>query len=291
MTWKLALLWLPCQAPGIVGSVLGPVGQVSVYCDWVRWGVESTTFVWVWQHVKSSEQIRPWNTLACNWDVKQPTNNNIFQMLLHPVLSAIQCCYWLVYCVSCGWRAQPISVSLSCPSVIDQYLTVPPGYAAATAEVPGRDHRSQGGKGAWRGNSEEWAGVPTLTAAVRAGGETTHGGHPQSGDQRTAGQSQSVGVWAGTVVGGVCFWGVFVLFLFLLQLSAYMICLCKAKGAELTLLQVQLQKRLSGDGLALTLFLLLFTIYVTCTGHLDSIVCLHYLCRTCRQLCVTMLPV
>ena len=28
----------------------------------------------VWQHVKLSEQIRPWDTLARCWDVKQPTN-------------------------------------------------------------------------------------------------------------------------------------------------------------------------------------------------------------------------
>ena len=37
MTSKLALRWLPCQAPGLIGSVLGLVGPVSVYCDWVRW--------------------------------------------------------------------------------------------------------------------------------------------------------------------------------------------------------------------------------------------------------------
>ena len=30
---KLALQWLPCQAPGVIGSVLGLVGPVSVYCD------------------------------------------------------------------------------------------------------------------------------------------------------------------------------------------------------------------------------------------------------------------
>ena len=30
----------------------------------------------MWQHVKLSVQIRPWDTLACCWDVKQPTNNN-----------------------------------------------------------------------------------------------------------------------------------------------------------------------------------------------------------------------
>ena len=28
----------------------------------------------MWQHVKLPEQIRPWDTLACSWDVKQPTN-------------------------------------------------------------------------------------------------------------------------------------------------------------------------------------------------------------------------
>ena len=33
---KLALQWLPCQAPSVIGSALGLVGAVSVYCDWVR---------------------------------------------------------------------------------------------------------------------------------------------------------------------------------------------------------------------------------------------------------------
>ena len=33
---KLAFQWLPCQAPDVIGSVLGLVGPVSVYCDWVR---------------------------------------------------------------------------------------------------------------------------------------------------------------------------------------------------------------------------------------------------------------
>ena len=36
VTKKLALQGLPCQAPGIIGSTLGLVGPVSVYCDWVR---------------------------------------------------------------------------------------------------------------------------------------------------------------------------------------------------------------------------------------------------------------
>ena len=37
VTSKLALQWpLPCQAPGGIGSVLGLVGPVSVYCDRLR---------------------------------------------------------------------------------------------------------------------------------------------------------------------------------------------------------------------------------------------------------------
>ena len=36
VTQKLALQWLPCPAPGVIGSALGLVGPVSVYCDWVR---------------------------------------------------------------------------------------------------------------------------------------------------------------------------------------------------------------------------------------------------------------
>ena len=36
---KSVLQWLPCQVRGLVGSALGLVGLVSVYCDWVRWEV------------------------------------------------------------------------------------------------------------------------------------------------------------------------------------------------------------------------------------------------------------
>ena len=35
------------------------------------------SFYLVWQHVKLSVQIRPWDTLACCWDDKQPTNPDI----------------------------------------------------------------------------------------------------------------------------------------------------------------------------------------------------------------------
>ena len=59
VTQTLALRWLPCQAPGVIGPALGLVGPVSVYCDWVTWKVWSATSVSVWQRVKLSEQIRP----------------------------------------------------------------------------------------------------------------------------------------------------------------------------------------------------------------------------------------
>ena len=71
----MALKWLLCQAPGVIRSALGVVGPVSVYCDWVRWKVWSATSISVWQHVKLSEQISPWDTLACCWEVEQQTNN------------------------------------------------------------------------------------------------------------------------------------------------------------------------------------------------------------------------
>ena len=39
VTKTLARQWLPCQAPGVIGSALALVGPVSVYCDWLRWKV------------------------------------------------------------------------------------------------------------------------------------------------------------------------------------------------------------------------------------------------------------
>ena len=39
VTSRLALQWLPCQAPGVIGSAMGLLGPVSVYCDWMRWKV------------------------------------------------------------------------------------------------------------------------------------------------------------------------------------------------------------------------------------------------------------
>ena len=57
MTSKLALHWLSCQVAGVIGSVLGLVGPVSVYCDWVRWKVWSATSISVWQHIRLSGSV------------------------------------------------------------------------------------------------------------------------------------------------------------------------------------------------------------------------------------------
>ena len=80
----------PAKAPGVIGSALGLVGLVSVYCDWVRKKVWSATSISVWQQVKLSEQIRPWDTLACCWDVKQSTNKqtNSLPDWLHTALTS-----------------------------------------------------------------------------------------------------------------------------------------------------------------------------------------------------------
>ena len=52
VTYKLEPQWLPCRAPGVIGSAPGLVGPMSVYCDWVRWKVGSAAFISVWQHAK-----------------------------------------------------------------------------------------------------------------------------------------------------------------------------------------------------------------------------------------------
>ena len=53
----MVLQWLLCQASGVIGSELGLVGPVLVYCDWVRWKVGSGTPISVWQPVKLSRFV------------------------------------------------------------------------------------------------------------------------------------------------------------------------------------------------------------------------------------------
>ena len=57
----------------------------------------------VW-HVKLSEQIRPWDTLACCWDAEQ-TNKQTLESWVLP-MTIWQC--WL----SCSWRSHPSSFTV-----------------------------------------------------------------------------------------------------------------------------------------------------------------------------------
>ena len=53
--------------------------------------IGSATSILVWQHIELSVQIRPWDILACCWEVKEPTNKQPFSTLcsafLHFVIS------------------------------------------------------------------------------------------------------------------------------------------------------------------------------------------------------------
>ena len=50
-TMKLVLEWLPCQTPGVIGSVLGLVRLVSKDCGLARWYVWSAVSLSVWLQV------------------------------------------------------------------------------------------------------------------------------------------------------------------------------------------------------------------------------------------------
>ena len=58
--------------------------------------VGSATSISVWQQVKLSEQIRPWDTLACCWDVKQPGNKQTYLCLSDWLASWYACWYSMV---------------------------------------------------------------------------------------------------------------------------------------------------------------------------------------------------
>ena len=82
----MALQWLPCQAPGVIGSVLGLVGLVSVYCDWVRRKVWSATSISVWQPVNCLSRPVPEIRLHVAETLSnQPTNKPCLQATRNPM--------------------------------------------------------------------------------------------------------------------------------------------------------------------------------------------------------------
>ena len=70
--------------PGVSVNILW-LGEVeSLICNSIS----------VWQHVNLSEQIRPWATLSCCWDIKQSKNNNnsyLFPVSILYLLNMILC--------------------------------------------------------------------------------------------------------------------------------------------------------------------------------------------------------
>ena len=115
--------------------VSGGTGRPGVSILW-RWKVGSAASISVWQHVKLSVQIRPWDTLACCWDVKQPTNkhsipgnivlNNCQVNLLSMILSLflqvihINTCSLQIFASS---LMHLINVSSSSPSKFHSYIS------------------------------------------------------------------------------------------------------------------------------------------------------------------------
>ena len=94
------------------------------------WKVGSATSISVWQHVKLSEQTRSWDTLACCWDVKQPTNNNSHGAKPHPAewlagsVNSVPRCLsaWGIYTLAwAGWssvRHQQLDKGTELPSAM-----------------------------------------------------------------------------------------------------------------------------------------------------------------------------
>ena len=90
-----------------------------------RW---SATSISVWQHVKLSEQIRPWDTLACYWDIKQPTNNTAS-------LSALQLDYTPPHNIALQHRTAPPHWCCTCHHIMpphhattQYHCMIPPHY-------------------------------------------------------------------------------------------------------------------------------------------------------------------
>ena len=63
--------------------------------DWVRQKVWSAISLSVWQHVKLPKQIRPWNRLACSWNVKQPTKKPTLNVILSWISEPSGLTFWL----------------------------------------------------------------------------------------------------------------------------------------------------------------------------------------------------
>ena len=111
--------------PGIIGSVLGLVSLVSVYCDWVRWKVWFATSISVWQYVKLSRFVPEIHSHVAGRFCNLQTNS------VTVCLAPVQMCHCILWhlCVAvclapvqlcpccCGSVAVPQFIAL-CPQCI-----------------------------------------------------------------------------------------------------------------------------------------------------------------------------
>ena len=68
----MVLLWLICQTPGSIGSMLGLVGPVSACCEWVTRQVGCAHIFLIVAAGTLPKQIRPIEYTVMLWDVKHP---------------------------------------------------------------------------------------------------------------------------------------------------------------------------------------------------------------------------
>ena len=83
-----------------------PGAQRYRICAGTGW--PSVSILWlgemeVWQHIRLSEQIRPWDTLACYWDIKQPTNKLTLVLFNNPLYS-VTCILFMTDPLTCFYN-------------------------------------------------------------------------------------------------------------------------------------------------------------------------------------------
>ena len=77
----------------------------------------------MWQHVNLSEQIGPWDTLTCCWDVKQPTNSEQFPQSCPQNSTSVAMLIWWTQILPDPWRWN-VSYSSLCSSLLQAVSAV-----------------------------------------------------------------------------------------------------------------------------------------------------------------------
>ena len=91
----------------------------------------------MWQHVKLSKQIRPRDTLACCWDVKQPTNKQSLVPCLCQSVTSVKvlclspCCVFVIALLV----SAAVSVVIACLCYSVMFVTLGCHHAMSLSEV------------------------------------------------------------------------------------------------------------------------------------------------------------